>query len=450
MRQLAFRSLRTRASAFGAAFLSVFFGRMIIGTFAILAAAGYGDVSAADADRLRLMGTVVGSWGAVIVLFSVASTLGLVIGQRQAETSLLRAVGATPGQVRRLVLTESVLVTVAAVVLSSVPAAITGDLVLAAMRNSGMIDESVGVSVGARAIALAVTGVVLSLVCLLAGILATRRTAKASASIEPQRMSRWRWAAGILLTLGGIQSAVITVTVTANDPDPLAPMSTAGPACVFTSIGLATLAPALLKRAATWFAFLLRPFGAAGHLAEHDLRARAHLLGSALAPIIVFAGISTGTAYLVAIENAVSANRPQTAEAQDVELLNYVVVGMIALFAAIMVVNTLAAAIADRRPEFGRQQLAGATKPQIRLMMRLEAGFLAGAGIGIGALASSATVVSYSWVKQNQVVPGPGPWYFLGVAAVATVVTVSATRVLTRKALSGSALTAVAGNQGHC
>lgn len=122
MRHLALSSLRTRASSFVAYFLSVFFGTVLIGAFATLSSAGTGDVGVADAERLRLMGTIVGGWGTVIVLFSLASTLTLIVGQRTAETSLLRSVGATPKQVRRLVLTESTLVTFAAVVLGAAPA----------------------------------------------------------------------------------------------------------------------------------------------------------------------------------------------------------------------------------------------------------------------------------------------------------------------------------------
>ena len=45
---------------------------------------------------------------------------------------------------------------------------------------------------------------------------------------------------------------------------------------------------------------------------------------------------------------------------KSVQMLNYVVVGMIALFVAIMLVNTLLAATTYRRGEFARQRLAGA------------------------------------------------------------------------------------------
>ncbi|MCE0540074.1 ABC transporter permease [Kineosporia rhizophila] len=449
MRLIAWSSLRTRATSFGAYFLSVFFGTVLIGSFATLSSAGTGDVSTADADRLSTMGIVVGSWGALIVLFSLASTLTLVVGQRTAETALLRAVGATPKQVRRLVITESTLVTLAAVALAAGPAWLVGDLVLAAMRETGML--SPGVDGHGQPVALTVTGLGITLVAYFAARIATRRATRASvrasqreAATGPRRTSRWQIAAGLGLIVIGLHLLVLTVTVMADDPDPMAPMSTAGPAGVFTTIGIATLSPVLLRLATTVFGFALKPFGVAGHLARHDLRARAQALGATLAPITIFTGIAAGTAYLVAIQNKADAGLVKTPEAEDVELLNYVVVGMIALFAAIMVVNTLAAAVAARRQEFGRQQLAGATRAQIRQVMLLEAAFLSGTGIVLGAVASLAMMCPFSWVKLDSVLPGLGPWYLLGVAAVAATVTISATAVLTGRMLRRPALTLAA------
>lgn len=355
MRTLAVASLRTRIPAFTAHFLSVFCGAVLIGAFATLVSAAGGDIPDADSQRLITMGAVMGGWGTLIVLFSVASTLTLVIGQRTHESALLRSVGATGQQIRRLVLIEASLVTVTAVLLALVPAGLVGDRILALMRDVGML--SAGVTGHGQLPALLAGSAVIVVVGYLAGRLATRR----SPGTSPRRVGRLRVAAGILLVLAGIQASVVTVTVMADDPDPLAPMSTAGPGGVLACLGLAVLSPVLLRLATAGFGWVLRPFGVAGHLARHDLRARAHVLGAALAPITVFAGISTGTVYLVAIENRASAGLVATREAEDVELLNYVVVGMIALFAAIMVVNTLAAAIADRRREFGQQRLAGAT-----------------------------------------------------------------------------------------
>ncbi|GAB3269103.1 ABC transporter permease [Kineosporia babensis] len=449
MGRVALSSLRARATTFGAYFLSVFCGAVLIGAFATLNSAGAGDVSDADAERLLTMGSIVGGWGSAIVLFSLASTLTLIVAQRTAETSLLRSVGATPKQVRRLVLTESTLVTLLAVVLAAGPAWLIGEAILALLRNAEMLADDVR-GYG-QPVALAITGVVITVVAYLAGRIATRRVTRASvratqrsAAIEPQRMNRWRLAAGLLLIVGGVHLAVITMTVMADEPDPIAPMSTAGPAGVLTTIGIATLSPLLLRWAAAGFGWVLAPFGVSGHLALHDLRARAQVLGTALAPITIFTGISAGTAYLIAIDNQASLGQVRTPEAEDVQLLNFVVVGMIALFAAIMVVNTLAAAVSARRQEFGRQQLAGATRRQVQQMMLLEAGFLSGAGIVLGGIGALPMACSYSWVRQDSLVPDMGPWYFLAVAVIAAAVTIGASVSLTRKALAPPALTLAA------
>ena len=63
---------------------------------------------------------------------------------------------------------------------------------------------------------------------------------------------------------------------------------------------------------------------------------------------------------------------------------------MIALFAAIMLVNTLIAATTYRRREFGQQRLAGATRGQVLRMVGVEGVVLAVTGVLFGALASLA------------------------------------------------------------
>ena len=80
-------------------------------------------------------------------------------------------------------------------------------------------------------------------------------------------------------------------------------MQTAGPACDLRSLGLALLAPLLLRGAARLRGRLLALFGASGHLAAYDAGRRSHLLAGILAPVIVFVGMGLGTLYLMAIEN---------------------------------------------------------------------------------------------------------------------------------------------------
>ena len=73
-----------------------------------------GDPRAAGRDALVAIFGVMGGIAGAIALFVVAGTFGLAIAQRRRETAVLRALGATPRQVRRLVAAEALIVAAAA------------------------------------------------------------------------------------------------------------------------------------------------------------------------------------------------------------------------------------------------------------------------------------------------------------------------------------------------
>ena len=67
------------------------------------------------------------------------------------------------------------------------------------------------------------------------------------ARAQTGRMRWWRVAAGLLMIAYGVGLGVITITVTADDPDPYAAMQTSGSASILVGLGLASLAPVLLR-----------------------------------------------------------------------------------------------------------------------------------------------------------------------------------------------------------
>jgi hypothetical protein len=76
----------------------------------------------ADArELLATVGAVFGGYVAMLILFVVAGTIGLSVRHRRRDLALLRAIAATPGQVRRMIMAEAALVSGAAAVLG-VPA----------------------------------------------------------------------------------------------------------------------------------------------------------------------------------------------------------------------------------------------------------------------------------------------------------------------------------------
>jgi putative ABC transport system permease protein len=99
-----------------------------------------------------------------------------------------------------------------------------------------------------------------------------------------------------------------------------------------------------------------------------------------------------------------------TDEGDTINLLNNLVTGMIAIFAAIMVINAFAAVVAGRRQELERLRLLGATSTQVERSVVAEAGIVAGIGVLLGLVASLATVVPFAVARHEGVVPDGQLW----------------------------------------
>jgi putative ABC transport system permease protein len=153
-----------------------------------------------------------------------------------------------------------------------------------------------------------------------------------------------------------------------------------------------------------------------------------------------------GTLYLMAIENhaaPVVGGDVTQVDADTLALLNYVVVGMVATFAAIMVVNTVASVVVDRRRELGQQRLVGATRGQVVAALTLESALVAVTGLVVGSAASLGTVVPYSLVKLDRPIPDVTVLWWVVVWVAAAVLTVGSTVVAVRRAVRTPALEAV-------
>jgi putative ABC transport system permease protein len=437
MTGLALRSLRHRSTAFTATFVTVLLGSVLIGSFATLVETATGSVSDADAESLMIMGAVVGGWGALIVLFSVASTMGITVRQRAVEIGLLRTVGATPRQARRLIRFEALLVTAAAAAGGAALAWPAGRGLLATLRSGGMVSDDVEYGGGPSSLSLTAAGMVLT--AMVATAIAGRRAVRGPATLvlsegraQSGRMRWWRVAAGLLMIAYGAGLGVVTITVMADDPDPYAAMQTSGSAAILVGLGMATLAPVLLRWAGT---LARRALGAsaAGHLAAYNTTRRSHLLAGVLAPVIVLTSTAVGVLMLVGIDGRTIGVVPD-GEEETINLLNNVVTGMIALFAAIMVINAFAAVIADRRLELHRLRLVGATPEQVRGSVLAESAIVAATGALFGLVASLATVVPFAVARDEGVVPDGQLWLPPLIVAGVVALTLAAARGALRRA----------------
>jgi putative ABC transport system permease protein len=417
-----------------ASFLTLFLGAIILMTFASLL-----DTSAgADPETtttLTIMSSVVGSWGLVIVAFAVSSTLTLLVHQRNAEITLLRNVGATPAQISRMLLGEAIGLAVIAALMAITPSVFTGRMLVGLLRDSHQVPQGTQAAFGPIAISMGL-GITVTAASF-AALLAARRSTKTSSA-----PGRARAIIGSVVLAAGISCAVMTMTVFDESAEAL--MAVAGQAAILSGIGFALLAPTIMTMVRATLAAWLQRTGASSYLTALNLRGHRHDLATALAPIILFTAIATGTLYMQSIENAAPAMSADLA--QTIETLNYVVVGMIALFAAVMLTNTLVATTVHRRREFGQLRLAGTTPPQVLRMVGLEATILTTTGVLFGSLAAIATVIPYSLVKTDTVLPDATITIYLGIVLIAAVLTLAASLGTARRTIHEPAIQTIAIN----
>ena len=149
------------------------------------------------------------AWVALFVAgFVIANTFAVVVSQRRRELALVRAIGGTPGQVRRSLLAEGVAVGVVASLLGVVAGALLAGGVVRLLEALGFRLPGAGISVGPLLVVGCVTaGTVVTTVSVLAPAIRAGRTRPVEAmrqgAVDGSGTSRVRAVAGgSLLALG--------------------------------------------------------------------------------------------------------------------------------------------------------------------------------------------------------------------------------------------------------
>ncbi|MBD0844172.1 FtsX-like permease family protein [Streptomyces sp. TRM68416] len=430
---LAMRSIRQRPGRFLATLLAAFLGAAIVMTFNSLHdTAGQPGVDATSADTLTVAASVVGGYGTLLVFFAVASTLTVNVRQRTAELELLRCSGATPAQIRRMVVGEAVAVALLGAASAIGPAVLGGRVLLGIFHDSGQVSESVEHSFGPVAL---MTGIGITLLAAAgAAFLAVRRARRGTA-----RHGGARTFLAYAALAAGALSVCATFAFSATDEALMAPPAYGA---ILLSVGCALLAPRLL----TGVLDRLPLSGARGWLAVRNLRERAGQLAGILMSLILFTAVSTATLTMQAVESdaLAASGAVKSVDAKNLETLNFTVVGIIVVFVCVMLVNSLYAATIYRGREFGQQRLAGATPDQVLGTVGVEALILTLTGLAFGALTALAGIVPFTMVRTDGVLPGEVYGIGATVAAVAAATTLGTSLITARRALRTPAVRAVA------
>ncbi|MFI8259356.1 FtsX-like permease family protein [Streptomyces sp. NPDC085665] len=251
-------------------------------------------------QKMIIMSAVFGGMATMVAVFIVSSTIGLAVQQRRREFALMRAIGATPGQLRRMLLGETLLVTVVSAAIAWVAGPVLSEALLGQLVEAGLVSGAVEFSMGwiptlAASVAMLLTSV-------LGGWLGARRAVSAKpteALAEAALQQKWltKTRLGFALVFLGGTAALATVTMMVFDGTIAA--ATAGPGVIVAVIGLALISPGLTKVLLRWFAVPLRRFvGVDGQLALLNSEVRALRVAAVATPVMLAVGFATGNVYL--------------------------------------------------------------------------------------------------------------------------------------------------------
>ncbi|MFG1806044.1 ABC transporter permease [Streptomyces sp. NPDC049040] len=244
-------------------------------------------------EMLIAIGGSFGGIAAATAIFVVMGTVALAIGQRGREIALLRAVGATPRQIRRTIATEALTVAPVAGLTGILPGVALARWWLGQLVHRDAVPHGVTLAVGWIPMVAAIGAGMLA--ALAAGLLAARRPSKArpsqalgEAAVERRRPGIVRTVLGVVAVAGGAVLAAVAAHVTGD-----AAASIALGVVFCFMVGVAFLGPVVAWLAAALLGLPLRAGGAAGALAAANTRANARRLASAITPIVLvtaFAG----------------------------------------------------------------------------------------------------------------------------------------------------------------
>ncbi|MBT2449185.1 FtsX-like permease family protein [Streptomyces sp. ISL-43] len=253
------------------------------------------------AGAKELLAGLGGSFGGIATLVSVftaAGTIALSVGQRSREFALLRAVGATPRQIRRTVAAEALLIAPAAGALGLVPGIALASWWFGQLKAKGATPAPVDLAVSGIPLVCAV-GIGL-VTALFAGWAASRRPARirpgqalAAAAMERLRPGWIRTPLGIAALAGG--AACAGLAATSSGPD--AANAALGVVMLFM-LAVALLGPLIARACAALFGLPMRAAGASGSLAAANSRTNARRLASAITPIVLAMAFSSTLVFL--------------------------------------------------------------------------------------------------------------------------------------------------------
>jgi putative ABC transport system permease protein len=244
--------------------------------------------------------------GVFVAVFVMIATFAFVTDQRRRELGLLRAVGATPRQVRSMIITEAAIIGAAASAVGCVLGPLGSSFARNWMIGHGVAPTWFTVHVTALPLIIAFA---IGLASAIGGATAASwRAARArptealrDAAADQKVMTVTRWLLGLGLLAFGVYISVTTIT-----RDPGNAMIVKDYLAVFAPIvaGFALLAPVLLKPVACFATWPLARMGAGSMIVRQNVLTGGRRTAATAAPIVLALGLATSMLTLEAVANA--------------------------------------------------------------------------------------------------------------------------------------------------
>ncbi|MEV7195616.1 FtsX-like permease family protein [Streptomyces sp. NPDC093510] len=243
--------------------------------------------------KLVSMGGAMGGTSLLVAVLVVVGTFALSVQQRHRELALLRAVAATPKQIRRLLGREALIVGAAAGVAGALAGLPLGGWLHGRFVATGAVPATLerAVSVFPPLVAVGATLLGAWAAARIAGRrIAGIRPAQALAEARVERRGpAWsRIAAGLVLLAGGVVLvAVLSMLRTEAASTPVTFLTVVVFACA-----IALLGPLVVRAAAALMRGPLRLSGPGGRLAHANLRGNAARMAAVVTPLALLTGMT--------------------------------------------------------------------------------------------------------------------------------------------------------------
>ncbi|MFF4945756.1 FtsX-like permease family protein [Streptomyces rubiginosohelvolus] len=276
-----------------------------------------------DARALVSVNALLGTAAGITLFVSaavVASTFSYAVAQRRREFGLLRTAGATPGQIRRTVLAESVLVGVTASAAGTLLGAGGAPLLVRRMTEAGLAPSWFALGDPSWPLHTAFwTGVSVATAAALVSCHRAGRTAPTEAlreaAVDSRVMPVSRWAAAVLVLLLGLGLPALAL---ATDPGDLLGRKSYVTRPMILIVGCALLAPVLVRpvgRLLTWLPARLP--GATGVLVRENTAAGVRRTAAVAAPVLITVALAASLTGTVATLEEARATEARTATTAD-------------------------------------------------------------------------------------------------------------------------------------